>query len=35
MPVDLGYSKVFLDIFLRGFALAYLVLFPESVKVCT
>ena len=27
MPVDLGYSKVFLDIFLRGFALAYLVLF--------
>ena len=27
MPVDLGYSKVFLDIFLRGFALAYLALF--------
>ena len=27
MPVDLGYSTVFLDIFLRGFALAYLVLF--------
>ena len=27
MPVDLGYGKVFFDIFLRGFALAYLVLF--------
>ena len=35
MPVDLGYSKVFLDIFLRGFALAYLVLFVYRMMAAT
>ena len=35
MPVDLGYSKVFLDIFLRGFALAYLALFVYRIMAAT
>ena len=35
MPVDLGYSKVFLDIFLRGFALAYLALFVYRMMAAT
>lgn len=35
MPVDLGYSKVFLGIFLRGFALAYLVLFAYRMIAAT
>ena len=35
MPVDLGYSKVFLDVFLRAFALAYLVLFVYRMMVAT
>ena len=35
MPVDLGYSKVFLDVFLRGFALAYLVLFVYRMMAAT
>ena len=35
MPVDLGYSKVFLDIFLRGFALAYLALFVHRMMAAT
>ena len=35
MPVDLGYSTVFLDIFLRGFALAYLVLFVYRMMAAT
>jgi len=35
MPVDLGYSKVFLDIFLRGFALAYLALFIYRMMAAT
>ena len=35
MPVDLGYSKVFLDIFLRAFALAYLVLFVYRMLAAT
>ena len=35
MPVDLGYSKVFLDIFLRGFALAYLALCVYRMMAAT
>lgn len=35
MPVDLGYSKVFLDVFLRGFALAYLALFVYRMMAAT
>ena len=35
MPVDLGYGKVFFDIFLRGFALAYLVLFVYRMMAAT
>ena len=35
MPVDLGYSTVFLDVFLRGFALAYLVLFVYRMMAAT
>ena len=35
MPVDLDYSKVFLDVFLRGFALAYLVLFVYRMMAAT
>ncbi len=35
MPVDLGYSKVFLDVFLRTFALAYLVLFVYRMVAAT
>ena len=35
MPVDLGYSKVFLDIFLRGFTLAYLALFVYRMMAAT
>ena len=35
MPVDLGYSKVFLDVFLRAFALAYLVLFAYRMIAAT
>ena len=35
MPVYLGYSKVFLDVFLRGFALAYLVLFVYRMMAAT
>ena len=35
MPVDIGYSKVFLDVFLRGFALAYLVLFVYRMMAAT
>ena len=35
MPVDLCYSKVFLDVFLRGFALAYLVLFVYRMMAAT
>ena len=35
MPVDIGYSKVFLDIFLRGFALAYLALFVYRMMAAT
>ena len=35
MPVDLGYSTVFLDVFLRAFALAYLVLFVYRMLAAT
>ena len=35
MPVDIGYSKVFLDVFLRTFALAYLVLFVYRIMAAT
>ena len=35
MPVDLGYKKVFLDVFLRAFALAYLVLFVYRMMAAT
>lgn len=35
MPVDLDYSKVFFDIFLRGFALAYLALFVYRMMAAT
>ena len=35
MPVDLDYSKVFLDVFLRGFALAYLALFVYRMMAAT
>ena len=35
MLVDLGYSKVFLDVFLRAFALAYLVLFVYRMMAAT
>ena len=35
MPVDLGYSTVFLDVFLRAFALAYLVLFVYRMMAAT
>ena len=35
MPVDLGYSKVFFVIFLRGFALAYLALFVYRMMAAT
>ena len=35
MPVDIGYSKVFLDVFLRGFALAYLALFVYRMMAAT
>ena len=35
MPVDLDYSTVFLDLFLRGFALAYLALFVYRMMAAT
>ena len=35
MPVDLGYSTVFLNVFLRAFALAYLVLFVYRMMAAT
>ena len=35
MPVDLDYSEVFLDVFLRAFALAYLVLFVYRMMAAT
>ena len=35
MPVDFGYSKIFCDVFLRGFALAYLVLFVYRILAAT
>ena len=35
MLVDLGYSKVFLDVFLRAFALAYLALFVYRMMAAT
>ena len=35
MPVDFGYSKIFCDVFLRVFALAYLVLFVCRILAAT
>lgn len=35
MPVDLDYGKVFCDIFLRGFALAYLVHFVYRIMAAS
>ena len=35
MPIDLGYSKVFCDIFLRGFALAYLFHFVYRIMAAS